>query len=125
MSLRQFRSFFLSLSFPRLLLLTHFGESPMCEIIFGPGGLRAPCVLACAMLSLAIVFTNFRSLFLSFFLSFFSVFYFSPTSGNLPCVKICFPQYFDFLQLAFGHGRLGHLQSLEYLFKKLRDILLF
>ena len=31
----------------RLLLLTHFGESSMCEIIFidfGPGGLRAPCV---------------------------------------------------------------------------------
>ena len=30
---------------------------------FGPGGLRAPCVLACAMRSLAIVFTNFRSSF--------------------------------------------------------------
>ena len=25
---------------------------------------------------------------------FFSAFYFSPTSGNLPCVKICLPQYF-------------------------------
>ena len=25
---------------------------------------------------------------------FFSASYFSPTSGNLPCVKICFPQYF-------------------------------
>ena len=36
---------------------------------------------------LAIVFTYF---FLSFS---FSAFYFSPTSGNLPCVKICFPQY--------------------------------
>ena len=65
-------------------------------------------------------------------------------SGNLPCVKICFPQYFgitrrymqnknlgnflfnkkkvdfrafffDFLGPAFGHGRLGHPQSLEYI----------
>ena len=32
--------------------------------------------------------------FSSSFSSFFSAFYFSPTSGNLPCVKICFPQYF-------------------------------
>ena len=32
---------------------------------FGPGGLRAPSVLACAMRSLAIVFINFRSFFLS------------------------------------------------------------
>ena len=23
--------------------------------------------------------------------AFFSAFYFSPTSGNLPCVKMCFP----------------------------------
>ena len=36
----------------------------------------------------------FFFLFLSFSFSFFSAFYFSPTSGNLPCVKICFPQYF-------------------------------
>ena len=84
----------------------------------GPGGLRAPCVLACAMRSLAIIITYFRSLFLvqaclraphvvadeaklaivfTYFFSSpssFSAFYFSPTSGNLPCVKICFPQYF-------------------------------
>ena len=32
--------------------------------------------------------------FLSFSSSFFSAFYFSPTSENFPCVKICFPQYF-------------------------------
>ena len=32
-------------------------------LYFGPGGLRAPCVLACAMHSLAIVFTYFRSFF--------------------------------------------------------------
>ena len=31
---------------------------------------------------------------LSFFLSLSFVFCFCPTSGNLPCVKICFPQYF-------------------------------
>ena len=36
-------------------------------MFFGPGGLRAPCVLACAMHSLAIVITNF--LFFFFFLS--------------------------------------------------------
>ena len=40
-------------------------------IFIGPGDLRAPCVLACAMRSLAIVITNFRS-----FLFFFSVFCF-------------------------------------------------
>ena len=67
-----------------------------------------------------------------------------PTSGNIPCVKICFPQYFGitrryiknigsfnffkekktdfrafffyFLRPAFSHGRLGHPQSLEYFF---------
>ena len=36
----------------------------------------------------------FHLLFFFFFFFFFSAFYFSPTSGNLPCVKICFPQYF-------------------------------
>ena len=35
-SLFLFLSFFLSFFFLRLLLLTHFGESPMCEIIFHP-----------------------------------------------------------------------------------------
>ena len=49
--------------------------------------LRAPPVVADEA-KLAIVFTYF-SLF-----SFFSAFYCSPTSRNLPCVKICFPQYF-------------------------------
>ena len=94
------QSFFLSLSplllfFLRFLLLTHFGESLMCSFYttklnqIGPGGLRTPCVLACAMRSLAIVITIVQSLFLS--LS--SVFCFLPTSGNLPCAKICFPQY--------------------------------
>ena len=38
-----------------------------------------------------------RSVFpLSFFLS-LSIFCFWPTSGNLPCAKICFPQYFGIL----------------------------
>ena len=49
-------------------------------IIFGPGGLPAPCVLACAMRSLAIVITNFRSLFLSFSL-FSPSFAFDPLRG--------------------------------------------
>ena len=48
--------------------------------------LRAPQVVADEA-KLAIVFTYF-------FLSFYYAFCFSPTSGNLPCVKICFPQYF-------------------------------
>ena len=52
------------------------------SIYFGPGGLRAPCVLACAMRSLAIVITNFRSLFLLFFFFFFSPsFAFDPLRG--------------------------------------------
>ena len=57
--------------------------------------LRAPHMVADKAM-LAIVFTYFFLLFLfsSFFFFFFSAFYFSPTSGNLPCVKICFPQYF-------------------------------
>ena len=38
---------------------------------------------------------TFFFFFLLFSSSFFSTFYFSPTSGNLPRVKICFPQYFD------------------------------
>ena len=56
----------------------------LCAV--GPGGLRAPCVLACAMRSLAIVITIVQSFFSSFFFS-FSVFCFWPTSGNLPCAK--------------------------------------
>ena len=58
--------------------------------------LRAPHVVADEA-KLAIVFTYFffLLLFSFFFFFFFSAFYFSPTSGNLPCVKICFPQYFD------------------------------
>ena len=43
----------------------------------GPGGLRSPCVLACAMRSLAIVITIVQSLFLSL-----SVFGFDPLRGN-------------------------------------------
>ena len=53
--------------------------------------LPAPTVVADEA-KLAIVFTYFFPFFLSFF--FFSAFYFSPTLENLPCVKICFPQYF-------------------------------
>ena len=83
------------------------------------------------------------SSFFFFFFFFFSAFYFSPTSGNLPCVKICFPQYFGItrrymqkklvnfyfitkkslflsvfstLMPVFGRGRLGHPQSVEYTF---------
>ena len=41
--------------------------------------------------------TFFFFLFLSF--SSFYVFWSSPTSGNLPCVKICFPQYFGITRI--------------------------
>ena len=50
-------------------------------IHFGPGGLRAPCVLACAMRSLAIVFTIVQSFFLSLSLS---LFLFPPSSAFDP-----------------------------------------
>ena len=72
---------------------SHSSSCRRCGIIeIGPGGLRAPCVLACAMRSLAIVITIVQSFSLSFSLSlslffFPSVFCFWPTSGNLPCAK--------------------------------------
>ena len=53
--------------------------------------------LACATLwwrteaKQAIVFTYF---FFFFFFFFFYAFCFSHTSGNVPCMTICFPQYF-------------------------------
>ena len=70
--------------------LTRYNEAPPLKI--GPG------VLACATCGggqseVGKFFPTFF-LFLFFFFFFFSAFYFSPTSGNLPCVKICFPQYF-------------------------------
>ena len=109
---------------------------------FGPGGLRAPYVLAFAMRSLAIVITIVQSFFsLSSFSPFFA---FDALRGN-SCVrnnfspnilakledickkeiffggkflfftkKMIFQPFFCFLQPAFGHGRLGHPQSLEY-----------
>ena len=49
------------------------------------------------LLSSSLFFFLFFFLYFSFFLFFFSSFYsfcFSPTSGNLPCVNICLPQYF-------------------------------
>jgi len=77
-----------SFFFLRLLVLTHFRETSVCENFFpplfwhnykiyakniyfvGPGGLRAPCMLACAMRSLAIVFTIVQSLLFFFSSSF-------------------------------------------------------
>ena len=78
--------------------LEHFScWKPRVEIIeiLVQACLRAPHVVVDEA-KLAIVFTYFFLLLLlsSFFFFFFSAFYFSPTSGNLPCVKICFPQYF-------------------------------
>ena len=48
----------------------------------GPGGLRAPCVLACAMRSLAIVITIVQSLFLSLSPLFSPSFAFDPLWEN-------------------------------------------
>ena len=47
----------------------------------GPGGLRVPCLLACAMRSLAIVITIVQSFSLSFFLLFSPFFAFDPLRG--------------------------------------------
>ena len=50
-----------------------------------------------------------RSVSLSFFLfSLSSVFCFWPTSGNLPCVKICFPQYFGITRRYMQKKMLGN-----------------
>ena len=62
------------------------------SLSFGPGGLRWPWVLACAMRSLAIVITQ----------------YFGITGRYMH-------QKMNFLRPAFVHGRMGHPQSLEYL----------
>ena len=47
----------------------------------GPGGLRAPCVLECAMRSLAIVITIVQSFSLSLSLFFSPFFAFDPLRG--------------------------------------------
>ena len=65
--------------FLRLLLLTHFGESPMCEIIFTQ------------YLGITRRYMQKKYFFQVIFI------------------------FLDFLRPAFGHGRLGHPQSLEYL----------
>ena len=76
------------------------GETEKWSFIFGFWSRRA-CVLACAtrgggQSEAGHCFHLLSFFFLSFFFFFFffSAFYFSPTSENLPCVKICFPQYF-------------------------------
>ena len=51
------------------------------QCFFGPGGLRAPCVLACAMRSLAIVITIVQSFSLSSSSSFSPSFAFDPLRG--------------------------------------------
>ena len=63
---------------------------PLFSLSFGPG------VLACATRGGGRSEAGHCFHLLSFFFlfSFFYAFCFSPTSGNLPCVKICFPQYF-------------------------------
>ena len=56
----------------------------------GPGGMRAPCVLACDMRSLAIVITNFSSFSLSFYLRLLLLTHF----GDSPMCEIIVYQIF-------------------------------
>ena len=66
--------------------------------VFGPGGLRAPCVLACAMRSLAIVFTFVQSFFLSFFLSSPPSSAFDPLRGISRVRKFVSPNILAYLE---------------------------
>ena len=123
----------------------HEWKLMLISFYVGPGGLRAPCVLPCAMRSLAIVITNFRSFSLFYLLFLFRLLLLT-NFGETPVSEIILPQYFGitrrymqqkklgggkfyfftkknkqifrpfscFLRPAFGHGRLGHPQSLEY-----------
>ena len=50
--------------------------------------------LACAMRACLLGHCYYHSSVFFFFFFFLSVFCSWPTSGNLPCLKICFPQYF-------------------------------
>ena len=92
------------------------------EQFFGPGGFACATRGGVCNAYLAIVITIAQSLF--FFL-FPPVFCFLPTSGKLPRLRICFPQYFGITRRymhsfflfarffffscpALGHGRLGH-----------------
>ena len=62
--------------------------------IVGPGGLRVPTVVADGSEAGHCFHLLFLFFLFFFFFFIFSAFYFSPTSGNLPCVKICLPQNF-------------------------------
>ena len=62
---------------------------------FGPGGLRAPCVLACAMRSLAIVITIVQSFL---FLSFSPSPAFDPLLGISRVRKFVSPNIFAYLE---------------------------
>ena len=65
-----------------------------CLKDFGPGGLRAPCVLACAMRSLAIVFTIVQSFSLSFFFFFSLRLLLLTHFGESPVCENLFPPIF-------------------------------
>ena len=78
-----------SLFFLRLLLLTHFGESPVCEHLFPP------------------IFWHKTRRYMQ------KKIFFNVILIFLRKKKI-FERFFDFLRPAFSHGRLGHPQSLEY-----------
>ena len=108
-------NFFFSFSFfLRLLLFAHFGEIPVAENLFPTIFYymqKNICFRNFYFLRKKLIFGPFFSFlrpvfdhgrlghpqspeFFSFFFFSLSVFCFWPTSGKLPCVKICFPQYF-------------------------------
>ena len=73
--------------FLRLLFLTHFGESPQAENLFPPIFWHNQKIYAPKKLGVIFI-----------------------------CLgkKLIFDRFFAFLRPAFGHGCLGHPQSLEY-----------
>ena len=81
--------------------------------VFGPGGLRAPCVLACAMRSLAIVNTIVQSFFLlSFFFS-SPFFAFDPLQGISYVRKFVSPNILAKLEDIYKKKKLGKKKKEE------------
>ena len=92
----------------RLLLFTHFGETPVRENLFPPIFWHNQKIYAKKIFQVILIFLQKKADFREFFRNgqrsvtepgptpspWSIAFCFSPTSGNLPCMKICFPQYF-------------------------------
>ena len=114
----------LFLFWPRRLL-THFGESPVCENLFPPIFWHNQKLYAIFFLKLGnFNFFTKKQIFQRFFNFLRPAFGHgrqSATSSQAQSArssqaqsKVIFRPFFCFLRPAFGHGRLGHPQSLEY-----------